>query len=235
MDRAGEPDAVTVVRLPLPHPGADVVRTVVNRAGGVDLGLADALHDDALPRPYATARNGQTVDVVCFRDELARALLVSGDGARIAARQRPETVIPGASEGRALRLAFLSPAHFRVAGLDHLLPDPFHVFGGLMERWRGLDWPALPWPNLKRVAVCPEWQRQADMPTHGGHATRGFVGVIRFDVLPLDAGEQHAVWALARFAEWRGVGAHTSYGMGRVRVLAPGQRHEDARHVWERN
>lgn len=226
------PDAVTVIRLPLPHAGADPVRLIVNRAGAVDLGLADRLHDGGAPRPYSVAQNGQTLDVICFADELARALLASGDGARICTRRRHDEIIPTASEGRVARLAFLSPAHFRVAGLDYLLPDPFHLLGGLVERWQELGWPALAWPNLKRVAVSLAWLRAAEHPTNGGQARRGFVGLASYDLLPLSDDDQEAVWRLLRFAEWRGVGAHTSYGMGRVRILGPGQRVEEARPVW---
>lgn len=46
-----------------------------------------------------------------------------------------------------------------------------------------------------------------------------FVGVAEYDLVALTTDEQRAAFvALCRFAEWRGVGAHTSYGLGRVRL-----------------
>lgn len=226
------PDPITVVRLPLPHPGSDPVRLLMTRLGSVDLGLTDELHASSAPRPYAVARGPGVMDVVAFRDDLARALLASGEGARLVTRQQIAPLAEGESGGRVLRLAFLAPTHFRVAGLDHLLPDPFHVFGGLMERWQDLGWPAMAWPNLKRIAVAPETLRVAEMPIQAGQQRRGFVGVSRCDLLGLEREDQAVIWRLARFGEWRGVGAHTSYGMGRLRILGLGGSAAQASHVW---
>lgn len=87
-------------------------------------------------------------------------------------------------------------------------------------------------PDLVRVAVLPEGLRVVDYPTQAGHQRRGFVGVARFDLLGLEREAQAVVWALARLGEWRGVGAHTSYGMGRVRVLGMREAAGRARDVW---
>lgn len=51
---------------------------------------------------------------------------------------------------------------------------------------------------------------------------RGIVGTIRYDLSALDAEARATVWALARFAELRGIGKHTTYGMGRVRIVSGG-------------
>lgn len=222
-------DAMTVIRLPM-RPNGDPVRLVVNTLGKVDLGLTDLVHDGDGPRPYATAPNGKTVDVVTFCDELARGLLAGGDGARIVTRRQPEDLIARDAGGRWLRLAFFTPTHFRVAGIDHLLPDPFHVFGGLLERWRALGYPELEPPNLKRLGAVLERYALAEFPAQNRQSRRGFIGVLACDLLPLADTDRAALWTLARFAEWRGVGGHTSYGMGRTRLV----RRADDRpaHVW---
>ncbi|MCC6312670.1 MAG: CRISPR system precrRNA processing endoribonuclease RAMP protein Cas6 [Thermomicrobiales bacterium] len=222
-------DAVTVVRLREWAPGSDPVRVVVNAAGRVDLALTDRLHDETLPRPYATARAGSALDAICFADDLARALLAGSPGAVIAARKTPAEIAAG-FVGRTARLAFLSPTRFRVAGLDYLLPDPFHLFGGLLDRWQGLGWPEQIVPNVRRLAAEPE---RLQVEIHrDGPTRRGFVGVVAYDLVGLSAEERAAAWALLRFGEWRGVGAHTSYGCGRVRLLRPGETGERARSAW---
>ena len=50
--------------------------------------------------------------------------------------------------------------------------------------------------------------------------TRGNVGTVRYDLSALGSDARETVWALARFAELRGIGKHTTYGMGRVRLRA---------------
>lgn len=43
--------------------------------------------------------------------------------------------------------------------------------------------------------------------------------MMRVDLRGLREEERATVWTLARFGEYRGVGKHTTSGMGRVRVL----------------
>ncbi len=215
--------AITVIRLS-DAPGRDPVERVVTTVARVDLALADRLHDGAAIRPYATVRRARTIDVVACDDRLASALLTGDLGARLARRARPADLGHDGAGSRVIRLAFETPAHFRTAGFEYQIPDPFHVFGSLAERWQALGWSGLDWPvGLKRVGVWPETLLFRAAPSAGGRPQRGFVGVVRFDLLGLPEDERAVLWRLARFAEYRGVGKHTTYGLGRVRVLAPGE------------
>lgn len=220
---------ITIVRMHNAN-GSNPIERVMSAVGQHDLELADELHESDVIRPYSTciAPNG-ALDVIAFDDRIGQALLRAGG--RMVTRVDPSEMRPDESPGRVIRLAFETPTHFRVAGLEYMIPDPFHVFGSTIERWNALGYPPLPYPNLKRVAVIPEkifFQRH---PAHGGHEQRGFVGVVRFDILPLSEDHQAAMWALSRFAEYRGIGKHTTYGMGRVRVLDEFEQWEYQRQV----
>ena len=103
-------------------------------------------------------------------------------------------------------------------------------------RWEALGWPSLAWPPYYLLAAWPHVYRRGSMPTTLGDLP-GFTGVVSY-LYRRDriAGEQElALWALARFGEYRGVGKHTTYGMGRIRLLPDHARLEpgDTRSAWE--
>lgn len=212
--------AITVIRLSVAAT-ADPLERLMSTVGRSDLDLAQRLHTASVIRPFSILRRDRETDVVCFDDELAAALLRGDLSARLVTRCAvPE--IDANSSAEIVRLAFETPTHFRVAGFEHQLPDAFSVFGALRSRWQALDYPELPDVRLYRVPVWPEnliFRRYpaAKIPQ------RGFCGVVHFDLRPLDPDERRAIWTLCRFAEYRGVGKHTSYGMGRVRLLNPGE------------
>lgn len=227
---------VTVVRLPLPD-GHGPLERVLTTVARVDLALADRLHaaTDAEPRPFAVSRRRDTLDVVAFDDALARALLAGEPQARIVVRFTADRFL-ATPPGPPIRVGFLTPTHFRVIGLDHLLPDPVALFHSLQVRWEALGWPSLPWPPYHLLAAWPHVYRRATMPTTVGDLP-GFTGVVSY-LYRRDriCGEQErALWALARFGEYRGVGKHTTYGMGRIRLLPDHTRLEpgDTRSAWE--
>lgn len=81
-----------------------------------------------------------------------------------------------------------------------------------------LGWPDLAEPNANRIGgeiaqygIARHWA--------AGQWRRGFTGEIALDLRPLGPDERRAVWPLLRFGCYRGVGGHTTYGMGRM-VLA---------------
>lgn len=213
--------SITTIRLAAPA-HANPIERVISTVGRVDLALTDRIHDGDGIRPYSVARHAHGLDVIVFDDDLASALLRGDPDAKLVTRTKPESLMAGEMTDM-LRLAFETPCHFRVAGYEYQIPDPFHVFGSLLDRWQGLDLPDLDPPDLKRVGVYPEHLVYRTMPC-GGRAQRGFVGVVRYDLRGLDRqrdvpAERRTLWTLARFAEHRGVGKHTTYGLGRVRVL----------------
>lgn len=216
-----------MVRVPYP-PNTNPPRHIVNLLGRADLGLAESAHaDTGGPRDYAVAVRRETLDVVAFSDEVARGLLVGDQRARIVKRVAPRVLQDTVPGGRFLHLTFVSPTHFRIAGLDHLLPDALLLFGGLAVRWMALGWMELPKLDVKRVPAC---LLRYHLTSYVIKETvvSALIGTVEYDLLPCDDEGRRLLWLLARFAEWRGVGAHTSYGMGRVRI-GTGMRG----NVWE--
>ncbi len=195
----------------------------MSTVGRVDLDLADRLHAGDAIRPYSVVVRARTIDVVSFDDWLTRALLLADPGARLVRRARLVDLLPTGDLPRTLRLAFETPTHFRTAGLEVQVPDAFHVFGSLLERWRALGGESI-YPDVRRVGVVPEVLCYATLPIAGGKPQRGFVGVVRYDASRVDAANLATLWLLARFGEYRGVGKHTTYGLGRLRVLAGEER-----------
>jgi CRISPR-associated endoribonuclease Cas6 len=232
---------ITVVRLP--NPGdRDPVQRVLTTVARVDLALSDRLHAQTAAsapaaRPYCCARRANTVDVVSFADELTQALLRGEEQARIVVRVPLVDLVRPGDAGGTLTLSFDTPTHFRVAGFDHLLPDPHHVFGSLRDRWLALGWPDIPdlAEPLRRVPAWPAVLRFMERPADHGRPQRGFVGVVRYEVRGMRPDTREALWTLARFGEFRGVGRHTTYGFGRVRIHGPGLpwSPETAVPVWE--
>lgn len=202
----------------------------MSTVGRVDLALADRLHHSDDIRPYSTVVRARTIDVVSFDDALTSALLRGDDGARLVRRVALDDVALGADLPKTLRIAFETPTHFRTAGLEVMLPDAFHVFGSLVDRWRSLGW-EVAYPDVRRVGVVPETLLYATQPIAGGRPQRGFCGVVRYDASRVDDDDLAALWRLARFGEYRGVGKHTTYGLGRMRVLPDEERWELGRQV----
>lgn len=226
-------NAITVIRLPNPGDAANPLERVITTVARADLDLADALHDGDGIRTYATVRRADTLDVVSFTDELTRALLQGEPAARLVTRVRAADLV-SADPPLRVRLAFETPTHFRVAGFDHQLPDSLSLLHSLRARWDALGWEPLSDARPGRMAVWPETLRWRRMPA-GGMTLRGFMGVVHLEIRALDPSERVAVWSLLRFGEYRGVGKHTTYGMGRLRVLPEGAPWQPGRRlsVWD--
>lgn len=208
--------AITVIRITSEN-HTNPIERIVSTVARVDMGLADRIHDGDGIRPYSVSRRAGALDIVAFDDELASALLRGDPGAKLVTRQRAEDLFALGDTGDMIRMSFETPCHFRVAGQDYQIPDPFHVFGSLLDRWRGLGWAEMAAPDMKRIGVWLEVLESRTMRC-GGRDHRGFVGIVRYDLRGLREEERTTAWTLARFGEYRGLGKHTTYGMGRVRI-----------------
>ena len=217
---------ISVIRLDV-HPDSDPVRIVVNTLGRESLALADQEHAGDAERRYWCSRGPGWLDVVTTDDAIATALLRHGATARIVTR-RPLMVATFAddrdAERTTLPMTFRTPTHFEVADFDHLLPEAPQVFGSLYRRWTaaGLPEPAIDLDRLRRIPCRPGRLALATMsgPTGGKRGQRGFIGHVEYDLRPLRPAERAAIWQLARFGWWRGVGRHTGYGHGRIAIDA---------------
>lgn len=213
----------TIIRLPNPRNVTPVAAIADALLAAGDLGLADELHVGSETRPFACVRRLGTIDVVAFRDDLAVALKRGNAGARLVTRvnltalAEPDEELPSIH----LRIAYCTPTHLRVAGMVHLLPDPVRIFRQLDARWQALDLPPLPAFDPTRLATEPEQWLRGPWWIQGDEVHPGWQGVVHYDLRSereRNPAGCRTLWTLARFAELRGIGGHTSYGMGRVRI-----------------
>ena len=125
---------------------------------------------------------------------------------------------------RLVGLRFVTPTTFKLAGsrLNMPLPWPRLVFQSLANRWNAFSpiplW--IDWPDFERrvtVAKCDVRTRLLDF----GHFRQvGFVGECWFLIDPqAKLSLRHALYTLAQFAFYAGVGRKTTMGMGMVRPL----------------
>lgn len=222
-----------VIGLWLPRVGSDPVGQVCAVVAAADASLAMTLHVGNQIQPYATAEDGAHRVVWAFDQALALALVRGTQrlGQRV---QRIEPVaatdlIAAGDGGDWARVTFLTAAHFRT-GRDHLahnaatrrdylFPAPERIVADLWRKWQAAGWPEMTEPNVNRLGgeivrygTARHWAAR--------QWRRGFTGEIALDLRPLGPDERRAVWALLRFGHYRGVGAHTTYGMGRIAVHA---------------
>jgi CRISPR-associated endoribonuclease Cas6 len=133
-------------------------------------------------------------------------------------------VAAAASAG--VTLEFLTPTAFvRRNKLELALPVPERVFGspadarGLVGRWMLAGGPDVfdGW-SPEYVGAVPETLagQRVRLGQRGG--VTGFLGRCRFDT-SRDKTALRQLWALARFAEFAGVGVKTGMGLGQVRVV----------------
>ncbi|OLT29291.1 hypothetical protein BJF83_11920 [Nocardiopsis sp. CNR-923] len=139
--------------------------------------------------------------------------------------------IPPAAKAR---VEFTTPAYVNRAGRQLPLPDPELLLAGLARRWAAFSPHPLPPDALAEVLQSAHLARH-DIRTQpvgtGRHQRTGFVGHAVFG-LPARAPRttQRVFAALWAFAEFAGVGAQTTHGLGHVRVhqhapaLAPAPR-----------
>ena len=239
LDAALAACALTVTIVRLPDPGrACPLRRVLTTVAREDLALADALHVPNVCRPYAVVRRAAALDVVCFRDDLARALLRGEREARLVTRIPLREHLARPTPGAQLALVFTAPLSFRANGLDDMSIDAGLLFASLRLRWASLGLPPLPLVRDGRIAAwVPRGLRTAGLPGKDGHALCGLVGEVRYQYgrAVAEPTDRTVLGVLARFGELRGTGHGTSYGMGRMRVLAPGEHWfwGDDRSCWE--
>lgn len=207
-------------RLAIPLVGTDAVGQVIVTVTRADAVLGDALHADNQTRPYACWRDtvrGRLV-VTTFSDRMAEAVCRGADRVEVLGRTTADEVIGSGSRGRRMTVEFLAPTHLRTAHRDYLFPAPERVFANLGERWTAMGWPLLNEINLNRIAGKPLRYQVGEHPCARGVRQMGWIGAVEYDLTGLGIEQQEAAWALMRFAEWRGIGAHTGYGMGVTRI-----------------
>lgn len=207
--------------------GADAVGQLAAIVGAADPGLAAALHGEGI-RPFATRAAGEWREIVTLDDRLARAVLAGAHALGLAPEVRA-MVTPADVRGPAARrflVTHRSPCHYRTAGgagkarLPVICPDVERMLAGLAARWTDWTGEALPAVNARAIGVELRAFARASWPIAGGRRIDGFTGELALDLTRLDAEQAAAAATLLRFGAWRGVGAHTTYGMGWIAVEA---------------
>lgn len=116
---------------------------------------------------------------------------------------------------------FITPTTFKKGKYDWLIPDPKLIFKGLIRKWQtfsdfGIDID-LREVVKNKVIVAGAWIGTKRIEFSDFGWVGGFTGSV---ILHLDTEEERALrWlnALARFAEFAGVGRKTTMGLGQVR------------------
>lgn len=217
----------TVVRVA--PTGRDPIGQAMAMVETVDPNLASILHDGNGVRPYALASSADWREYFVFRADVARAMAVGAGrlGALLSVRDEPLTAERAAPR---VVLETESPVLFRggrVSGSPNaserrasLFPSPERILDDLARKWTELTKDEREPIHGNRIGGQIERYRLGQWSA-GRHRWQGWTGALSLDLSPLSPDEQAAVWQLLRFGELRGLGAKTTYGMGRIRV-APG-------------
>jgi len=124
---------------------------------------------------------------------------------------------------RRVRLQFTSPVTFKTGGKHQPLPLPELVFGSLLDRWNAFAPLAFP-PEVRRyaaeclaVSAFKLSSRRVDAKSRG--LRLGAVGQVTYTSLNYDRYWMSVLHTLAACAQFSGVGAGTSLGLGQCRVV----------------
>lgn len=132
-----------------------------------------------------------------------------------------EILETASSEYERLTLRFTSPTAFkRTGGGIVAKPDAGLIFGSLLQRWNAFSPHPLPrnYRELfaEQIAVERETFNREYIRGKKHHEISGFTGTLHFRPLHMDADARRALYALARFAPFSGVGIKTTIGMGQI-------------------
>lgn len=215
--------------------------------GTADPGLAEALHDRPVLKPFTLSSLEQDHDgnyrwrVTLLQDDLWEALWagvravsmlelngrtwpVRWPGAQVTHRSY-DFLLTGIRPADRIEMTFLSPTTFRTGNLDFPLPEPGAVFQSWLSRWndfapthRRISTELL---DMVRVSVAISahqlWTEECDL----GHTQAvGFVGQVTYVIIRARRLDQALMWqlnALADYAEFCGTGQRTDQGMGQTR------------------
>lgn len=195
------------------HEGA--LYAALDVIGGGNPALAQTIHDARRPPPFSAHLADGLLRIGCLTTEVFLAVAES-KAAYKATREREDSfdtiLARAADKPAAVALTFVTPTVFAHDGGRHVLPDPAHVFGSLVRRWSAGGGLRLPEMGYEAVAVTYATitgrKRTLERQT-----VCGFTGRVVYRVPAAVAVYFHA---LADFANYAGIGKHTSQGFGRV-------------------
>lgn len=127
------------------------------------------------------------------------------------------------SLARRWTLQFHSPVTFRQRGLNQPMPTPDLVFGSLLDKWNAVAPLTFPEEVKRFASECMATSyfelRSQREPTKNQALQIGAVGTCTYTATSRDRYWCSCIDTLARFAFWSGVGAGTTRGLGRARLV----------------
>lgn len=134
-------------------------------------------------------------------------------------------MLPANPPPRRISLHLASPTGFQSSGSTLPLPLPELVFGSLLDRWNTFAPVALP-HDLRRYAreclnISRFHLRSLGVPVKEGGLRVGAVGEVTYTTSNYDRYWMSLVNTLAAFAQFSGVGAGVSGGLGQCRKVEP--------------
>ncbi len=135
-------------------------------------------------------------------------------------------LLPSNPPSRRVSLHLAGPTAFHTAGRTQPLPLPELVFGSLLERWNSFAPVAFPEELRRYAAECLHLSRfrlrSLGVPLKEGGLRVGSAGEVTYTTSNYDRYWMSLVNALADFAQFSGVGAGVSFGLGQCRrVVEP--------------
>lgn len=173
--------------------------------------LATRLHDNTGLPPYAAHLDGSLLWFSALTRELCTTLNQSPLVQRSMSPISYQSLIDTTEPRRVITLRFVSPFFVRSKGVCHVSPAPQVVFGAILRRWLAITditVPEIQYDHIKITELAGETRRVR----YHNHWLNGFTGRVRYRMQE----PQHWAAILARFAEYSGVGSHTTQGWGRV-------------------
>jgi CRISPR-associated endoribonuclease Cas6 len=178
-------------------------------------------------KPWSWTAQDSGLIIGLLDDRLAERLVRCGDAASMPVQQIAKADWAQLRSSRprdCWDFDFVSPVTFRRGNRFLPWPSPSAVFGSLRAAWRTFGAPEvgdlkldLRLDPLVVTAVCgSSHTERVIVHNNDGVLVGGFVGTVRY---ALDgAADPEAVSALARLAQFSGVGAYTTRGFGGVRI-----------------
>lgn len=124
---------------------------------------------------------------------------------------------------RRITLQLASPATFKSGGKHVPLPLPDLVFGSLLERWNAFAPIVFPAELRRYAAECLAISRfhlsSRSVPVKRGGLRIGGVGQVTYTTTSYDRYWMSVCTTLAAYAQYAGVGAGTTMGLGQCRPL----------------
>jgi CRISPR-associated endoribonuclease Cas6 len=121
------------------------------------------------------------------------------------------------STGRQFDIVFLSPTCFRRQGISLLFPSPELVFTNLLERWNAFA-PISMDVEPSEMLFVSRYNLKTSLVRFAKYKMTGFTGKVEYSFSNSAAEDRRQlIGALARFANFAGIGYKTGMGMGECR------------------